>query len=71
MPRLRSFRLHIGHWLKKYHPDKNQGNPDAERVMQIINTAYEVLSDPVKRAEHDAWIARKNASFLGNKKYHG
>lgn len=27
--------------------------------MQIINTAYEVLSDPVKRAEHDAWIAKE------------
>ncbi|EOX8909423.1 J domain-containing protein [Citrobacter freundii] len=45
---------------KKYHPDKNKGNPDAERIMQIINTAYEVLSDPVKRAEHDAWIGREN-----------
>lgn len=45
---------------KKYHPDKNNGNPEAERIMQIINTAYEVLSDPIKRAEHDAWIAREN-----------
>lgn len=45
---------------KKYHPDKNQSDPDAERIMQIINTAYEVLSDPVKREEHDSWIRKEN-----------
>jgi hypothetical protein len=45
---------------KKYHPDKNPNNPDAERIMQIINTAYEVLSDPVKRREHDSWIGKEN-----------
>ena len=28
--------------------------------MQILNEAYEVLSDPVRRKEHDSWIARKN-----------
>lgn len=44
---------------KKYHPDLNDNN-DAKRIMQLINTSYEVLSDPVKRQEHDAWIAREN-----------
>lgn len=42
-----------------YHPDKNPGNPDAARIMAIINKSYEVLSDPVKRREHDEWIARE------------
>lgn len=28
--------------------------------MLLINTAYDVLSDPVKRAEHDAWIGKEN-----------
>lgn len=46
---------------QKYHPDRNPGNSDAIRIIQIINTAYEVLSDPVKRREHDAWIARAEA----------
>lgn len=41
---------------QKYHPDRNPDNPNAERIMQIINKAYEVLSDPIKRAEHDRWI---------------
>lgn len=45
---------------KKYHPDKNPNNPEAERIMRIINTAYEVLSDPDKRQEHDSWIAKEN-----------
>ena len=50
---------------QKYHPDRNQGNPDAIRIIQIINTAYEVLSDPVKRQEHDQWIARMESEGRG------
>jgi DnaJ-domain-containing protein 1 len=42
---------------QKYHPDRNPGNDDATRVMTAINAAYEVLSDPAKRAAHDRWIA--------------
>lgn len=45
---------------KKYHPDINKDNPEAARIMQIINAAYEVLSDPMKRAEHDAWSGKEN-----------
>lgn len=40
---------------KRYHPDLNS-DPDAHRIMQLINRAYEVLSDPSSRAEHDRWI---------------
>ncbi|MCS7055480.1 MAG: DnaJ domain-containing protein [Thermoflexales bacterium] len=36
----------------KYHPDRN-ASPDATRRMQALNEAYEVLSDPDKRAEYD------------------
>ncbi len=41
---------------KKYHPDLSD-DPDAHRIMQIVNRAYEVLSNPESRAEHDKWIA--------------
>jgi DnaJ domain len=41
---------------QKYHPDRHPGNVDAERVMSLINVSYQVLSDPVQRAEHDRWI---------------
>jgi curved DNA-binding protein CbpA len=45
-----------------YHPDKFQGsNAEAERIMKLINTSYTVLIDPVKRAEHDAWIRAQEA----------
>lgn len=46
---------------QKYHPDRNPNNPDAVRIIKIINTAYEVLSDPAKRQEHDEWIEREEA----------
>jgi DnaJ-class molecular chaperone len=46
---------------QKYHPDRNPGSTDAIRIIQIINAAYEVLSDPVKRSTHDAWIAKEEA----------
>src|SRR4051812_2002448 len=42
---------------QKYHPDKNPGDEKAARIMAIVNTAYNALSDPVRRREHDEWIA--------------
>jgi len=42
---------------QKYHPDKNQGDERAARIMAIVNTAYNILSDPMRRKEHDDWIA--------------
>ena len=42
-----------------HHPDMNPNSLEAERVMKIINAAYEVLSDPEKRRDHDIWIARQ------------
>lgn len=41
-----------------HHPDKNGGSAESVRVMKCINLAYEILSNPSKRAEHDAWIKR-------------
>lgn len=46
---------------QKYHPDRNPHSGDAVRIIKIINSAYEVLSDPLKRREHDEWIAREEA----------
>ncbi|MTV40419.1 J domain-containing protein [Duganella radicis] len=42
---------------QKYHPDKNPGDEKAARIMAILNSAYETLSDPQRRKEHDEWIA--------------
>ncbi len=41
---------------QKHHPDKNRGNPEAGKVMAIINSAYQTLSDPEKRQRYDEQI---------------
>lgn len=37
----------------KYHPDKNQGDKEAEKKFKEVSEAYEVLSDKQKRARYD------------------
>lgn len=47
---------------QNYHPDRNPGKEEiCAKIMAIINHAYEVLSDPVQRRQHDEWIREQEA----------
>jgi DnaJ-class molecular chaperone len=48
-------RLAYRRLVSEYHPDRNQ-SPSAATVTQRINKAYQILSKPESRAEHDVWI---------------
>ncbi|XP_020280843.1 J domain-containing protein [Pseudomyrmex gracilis] len=39
----------------QYHPDKNEGDKEAEKKFQQLKYAKEVLCDPEKRSIYDKW----------------
>lgn len=45
---------------RKYHPDKNPENPDAEAFFKLVTDAYDVLSDSEKRQTYDVMFDKSH-----------
>ena len=41
---------------RKYHPDRNQNSKSAEELFKQVQIAYDHLSNPLKRQEHDEYL---------------
>ena len=51
--------------VRKYHPDANPEDPQAEERFKEIQQAYEVLSDEKKRREYDEGLRTSSRGSPG------
>lgn len=44
-----------------HHPDKNNNSPESQAEFIVINNAYTILCDPIKRQEYDTYLKTSDA----------
>jgi curved DNA-binding protein CbpA len=50
----------------KYHPDKHKGDPNMEEQFKTVNAAYQILSDPYKKAQFDLQLYHARMALSAN-----
>lgn len=55
---------------KKYHPDTNKGDKEAQKKFQEVSEAYECLSDESRRKQYDAFGSNAASSGGGSSSGH-
>lgn len=48
--------------IQRFHPDRRPDDPAAAARTAALTEAYEVLSDPARRADYDRWLAEQRAA---------
>ena len=48
--------------IQRFHPDRRPDDPEAAARAAAITEAYDVLSDPVRRAAYDEWLQAQQAA---------
>ena len=51
---------------REYHPDRNPGDASAEERFKEVQGAYDLLSDPAKRKQYDAFGSTNGRAGPGN-----
>ncbi len=60
--RVRDIRIAYRAKMRVWHPDVSK-HRDAKDVATVLNAAYEVLSDPIKRSRYDRALAIERAKI--------
>lgn len=59
-----TIRASYKHLARQCHPDRNANSSESHRLMQSLNAAFEILSDPVRRSAYDAALQESESAAV-------